>query len=315
MNRPVIFSGTSNPKLAQHIAWATGNELGSIYHHSFPSGESYCQIKENIRGADVFLIQSIVKPANDNLMQLLIMADACRRASAGRLTAVIPYFGYSRQDRKDKSRVPISAKLVLDILAAAGFNRIVTMDLHAPQIAGFTNLPFDHLYFRPALIKYLRNLDVQAVVSPDIGAVKRSEEYARKMNVELAFISKRRISDTEVQAQQFVGDVNGKNVLIVDDLTESAGTLVQAAQICKDNGAKKVYCAVTHNCLTPVGVERVATAKKNGVIDDFISSNTTGWTAPPNMSGDHIFTVDVSELFASAIRGIWNNESISVLFD
>ena len=271
----------------------------------------YCQLKENVRGADVFLLQSIVRPANDNLMQLLVMADAARRASAGRITAVIPYFGYSRQDRKDKSRVPISAKLVMDLLEASGIDRIVTMDLHAPQIQGFTNLPVDHLYFRPALINALNEEKIGVVCAPDIGAVKRAEEYARKMNVDLAFISKKRKSDSEVEATQFVGDVKDKNVLLVDDLTESAGTLIAAAKVCRDNGASNIYCAVTHNCLNVVGIERLQKALKDGLINKFYASTSTGF--PPYFG--LINVVDVAPLLGEAILSIHYNKSLSALFD
>lgn len=315
--KPILFAGKANPNLAARIAANLGVPLGDIYHHQFPSGEWYCQLKENVRGADVFLIQSIIEPANDNLMQILIMADACRRASAGRITAIIPYMGYSRQDRKDKSRVPISAKLVMDILAAAGIDRIVTMDLHAPQIAGFTNLPFDHLYFRPALVDALKNDNVDVIVAPDIGAVKKAEEYSKRLGKPLAFISKQRKNDTTVELSQFVGDVNGLNVLIVDDLTESMGTIVQAATICKQNGAKKVSGAVTHYCLTQLGEDRLAQAYKDGVIDKMYFSNTTDQIIRPNGDPYHLFedVVDVATLFANAIRGITNNQSISALFD
>lgn len=308
----IVFSGRANSILAKEVSNPSYNiKLGEIYHHQFPSGEWYCQLKENVRGADVFLLQSIIYPANDNLMQLLVMADAARRASADRITAIIPYLGYSRQDRKDKSRVPISAKLVMDILAAAGINRVVTMDLHAPQIAGFTNLPFDHLHFRPILIEEMKDKDIDVIVAPDIGAVKKAEEYSVKMNCDLAFISKKRKDDTTVEVTQFVGDVNGKNVLIVDDLTESAGTLVNAANCCKNNGAKNVYCAVTHNCLSSVGLMRLATALKDGTLTKFFSSNSTD---VPVVKGD-INIISVASLFSKAIHGIHTNQSISSLFE
>jgi ribose-phosphate pyrophosphokinase len=308
--KPILFAAQANQRLAKGIADLVGVPLGSIYHHQFPSGEWYCQLKENVRGAEVFLIQSVIAPANDNLMQLLIMADAARRASAGHITAIIPYLGYSRQDRKDKSRVPISAKLVMDIIAAAGINRVVTMDLHAPQIAGFTNLPFDHLYFRPALIDAVKDKAIEVIVAPDIGAVKRAEEYARKMGADLAFISKKRISDTTVQATQFVGDVAGKTVLIVDDITESAGTIIEAAKVCRDNRAANVYGAVTHNALSDIGKKRLHEAFTSGTLSGFFTSNTTD---PENNPNTHI--VDAAPLFAKAIQGITNNHSISSLFE
>jgi len=313
-----IFGGDANPTLTSRICAQLGIPDGEIYLHTFPSGEKYCQLKENVRGKDVFIIQSIILPANDNLMQLLVIADACRRASVKSITAIIPYLGYSRQDRKDKSRVPISAKLVMDIIAAAGINRVVTMDLHAPQIAGFTNLPFDHLYFRPALIDALKNTPVDVVVAPDIGAVKRAEEYSKKMNVPLAFISKQRKNDTTVEVSQFVGNVAGEHVLIIDDLTESMGTMLQAAKICRENGAQKVYCAVTHYCLTEVGIQRLINAYDNKIIDKFYFSNTTDQErSDSNLYAYSKFesVIDVAPIFAKAINGIIHNESISEIFN
>jgi len=310
--RCILFAGNAGTSLATKIAnYSSEIKLGEIYHHSFPSGEWYCQLQENVRGADVFLIQPVINPVNDNLMQLLIMADAARRASAGRITAIIPYMGYSRQDRKDKSRVPISAKLVMDILEASGINRIVTMDLHAAQIAGFTNLPFDHLNFRPSLLNALGNKNIDVVVAPDIGAVKRAEEYSRKMGVDIAIIIKKRTNDTTVEATQFVGDVKDKTVLIVDDLTESAGTIVSAATECKSHGAKTVYAAVTHGCITSIGAQRLLTAQKDGIINEFFCSNTATGSWEGNDWGT---VIDVSDLFAKAILGIHNNVSISSLF-
>lgn len=314
---PILLAGSNCADFTYEIANKSLLEtkpmvFGKVYHHQFPSGEWYCQIQENIRGADVFLVQTISYPANDNLMQLLIMADAARRASAGRITAIIPYLGYSRQDRKDKSRVPISAKLVMDIIAAAGINRVVTMDLHAPQIAGFTNLPFDHLHFLPCLTTAVAPLGIETVVAPDVGAVKRAETAARKMNVDLAIITKRRKSDTEVEATSFIGDVKGKNVLVIDDLTESAGTIVQAAKICKEQGAAKVYGAVTHAAITNVGTTRLAEAIEAKVLDGFYFSNTIIQKAGP---APQINVVDVSGLFSKAINCIHNDESISSLFE
>jgi ribose-phosphate pyrophosphokinase len=309
----ILFSGNSTINIAKDVAnLSYGIKLGDIFHHQFPSGEWYSQYKENIRGADIFLLQSIIHPVNDNLMQLLVMADAARRASAGRITAVIPYMGYSRQDRKDKSRVPISAKLLLDIIAAAGIDRVVTMDLHAPQIAGFTNLPFDHLHFRPTLVEALKDKDINVIVAPDIGAVKRVGEFAEKVNREVAFIVKKRKSDTDVEVTQFVGDVKDKNVLILDDLTESAGTLIAAANCCKNNNARNVYCGVTHNCLSVEGLGRLGTAQHNKTINGFYASNTTGI----NASSDGWFTtLGIEEVFSKAIYGIHNDSSISSLFE
>jgi len=325
MNNLKIFSGTSNVPLAQKIAVNLLTNLGEIYHHTFPSGESYCQFKENIRGGDVFLIQGITQPANENLMQLLIMADAARRASADRITAVVPYFGYARQDRKDKSRVPISAKLVLDLFEASGIDRVVTMDLHSPQVGGFTNLPFDHLTFEPVLVDYIKSYqdDIKNIIimAPDVGAVKRAEKYASYLKCDFGFISKKRIGDDKVELQSISGDVGGKTVFIIDDLTESCGTLIQAADACKQNGATKVVCAVTHGCFTEIGMERLSNAmprsnviEQTSSIDEFVHSTTVNhwWKLPykPNK----IKSLDVSNLFAKAINSIHNNESVSELF-
>lgn len=310
MNTCVLLCGSASKKLGEKIV-SSDIELGEIVHTQFPSGEWHCQIQNNIRGADVFLINSITNPANDNLMQLLIMADAARRASAGRITAIMPYYGYSRQDRKDKSRVPISAKLVMDLIKASGFNRVITMDLHAPQIAGFTNLPFDQLSFRPSLLAALKteNRTVDIVVAPDVGAVKRSEEYALKLDVDLGIISKRRKSTTTVETMHFIGDVDGKRVLIVDDITESCGTLIEAASQCKTHGAKYVYCAITHGCFTEIGKNRIKTAFDNKIIDHLFVSNTID-----QFLGDNISCVDVAPIFATAIHSVHHNESISSLF-
>lgn len=306
----LLFAGESSMVLANSIC-EHGVPRGQIFHHQFPSGEWFCQFKENIRGADVFLLQAVCEPSNDNLMQLLVMADAARRASADRITAVIPYLGYSRQDRKDKSRVPISAKLVMDIIAAAGINRVVTMDLHAAQIAGFTNLPFDHLYFSPTLANAVKDLYIEVIVAPDIGAVKKATEYASYQNRELAFIVKKRKNDTDVEVSQFVGDVKDKNVLVLDDLTESAGTIIGAANCCKNNGAKKVYAAVTHGCISEVGRARLKEAFAKGTIDKFFCSNTVTEEFKGNES---ISVVSVADVFAKAILGIHENKSITSLF-
>ncbi len=318
MNNLKIFSGTSNLMLSEKIATNLETKLGEIYHHKFPSGETYCQFKENIRGCDVFLIQGITIPANENLMQLLVMADAARRASAERITAVIPYFGYARQDRKDKSRVPITARLVLDLIETAGIDRVVTMDLHSPQVGGFTNLPFDHLTFEPVLINYIRSkyhsLDCRdnvVLMAPDVGAVKRIEKYSSILKSDFGFISKKRINDAKVDLQNIVGDVKGKHVIIIDDLTESLGTMVQAAKECKRQGATKVICAVTHGCLTETGIKRLTDADS---IDEFIHSNTADMWSKFGFKPSNVVDLDVSGVFAKAIKSIHKNESVSELF-
>jgi ribose-phosphate pyrophosphokinase len=330
MNNLTILSGTSNPAFAEKICTHLGVISGEIYHHMFPSKETYCQIKSNIRGNDVFIVQGAggIGGANDNLMQLLIMADAVRRSSANRITAVMPMSFYSRQDRKDKSRTPISAKLVANLLVASGVNRILTMDLHAPQIQGFFDIPVDCLEFQPVLNNHIKEnfhslalRDSCVVVAPDVGAVKRAESYAKVLNSGLALIVKLRKSDTEVDIESFVGDVKDKHCLLIDDLTESAGTLIQAAKACKERGAKSVTCAVTHFCITETGMSRLTYAMPNPnsteipYIDEFIHSDTaTGWWnlkyKPAN-----IREVSVSHLFARAIQNIHENKSISELFN
>ena len=329
-----IFSGSSNQPLVQAICNNLAIGMGKILLKSFPSGERYCQFEENIRGSDIFLVQSTSTPANDNLMELLVMADAARRASAGRITAVIPYFGYARQDRKDKSRVPISARLVMDLLKASGFDRVLTMDLHSPQTAGFTNLPVDQLSFKPSILRALYDfhLHLDAVIAPDIGAVKRADEYATAFNTELVIITKQRNNETDVELKHFIGDVEGRKVIIVDDMTESAGTLIEAATACKDKKAAEVYCAVSHGCFTHTGYNRLVKAFREGLINNIFVSNSVnfdtcvawnennyGLYGPgrgvdiPNYA-DKVITVDVAPWFSAAIRNIHNNESVSELF-
>lgn len=319
-----IFSGTANKPLAENICNNLGIPLGDVYHKAFASGEHYCQYKENIRGEDVYLIQPISNPANDNLMQLLLMGDAARRASAGRITAVIPMFGYQRQDRKSASRVPISAKLVMDLILASGFNRIVTMDLHSPQIGGFTNLPFDHLLFKPSLLQYLKtnNIKIDVVVSPDDGAIKKSREYSKALKIGMAIIAKERLSDTEVEVLNFIGDVKHKRVLIIDDLTESVGTLTQAAKACMDRGATEVNVAVTHLCISDEGIQKLS--NNLDLFTRFFYSNTVSTKRYENsidpmsksiFEHENMISVDVSPVFATAIKRIHNNESVSELFE
>jgi len=319
-NQLKIFSGRANIEFTEKICDNSVIKPGMIYHHTFPNKESYCQIKENVRGCDVFLVSCKGENTNDSLMELLIMADAAKRASAGRITAVIPYFYYGRSDRKDKSRVPISAKLVLDIIETAGIDRVVTMDLHSPQVGGFTNLPFDHLTFEPVLVNYIRNKyhslalrDSVVLMAPDVGAVKRIEKYATILKSDFGFISKKRIGDDKVELQSIVGDVKGKHVIIIDDLTESCGTLIQAADACKNNGATNVTTVVTHGCITETGVNRLENALVNKVIDEFVYSNTAN-IAKNTKLADRLVELDVSMVFAKAINNIHNNESVSELF-
>ena len=320
-----IFSGKTNTVLASKIAGDLQIPLGDIYHHNFPSGESFCKFQENIRGDDIFIVQGIIKPANENLMDILIMADAARRASAKSITAVIPNFGYARQDRKDQSRVPISAKLVMDMLTCAGIKRVLTMDLHAAQIQGFTNDPCDQLLFEPILSQYLKikygaNPRDIVIVAPDVGAVKRAERYSKLLNCSLALIVKNRLGDTEVKIESFVGDVKGKIAIIVDDMNESAGTIVQAGNACRDRGATKIVAAVTHGCFTPTGCINLQDACSNRwLFDEFIYSDTVGynWDTLGNYPFEKpkvLTELSVSKLFADAIKNIYDNKSVSGLF-
>ncbi|HEY0257120.1 MAG TPA: ribose-phosphate pyrophosphokinase, partial [Candidatus Methylacidiphilales bacterium] len=238
---PQVFTGNANPALAKEIADYVGVPLGEATVNSFPDGETFVKINENIRGRDIYIVQPSAPPTNQNLMELLIMIDAARRASAHRITAVMPFYGYARQDRKDQPRVPITAKLVANLLVASGAHRVLTMDLHAQQIQGFFDIPVDHLYAAPVLYRYLSSLklDKLVVVSPDVGGMKMASAYSQLLNTGLAIVAKRRTSPTSVESQYLVGDVEGRDVLLVDDLTETAGTLTGAAKLVKDHGAKR----------------------------------------------------------------------------
>src|ERR1051326_7637103 len=267
-----IFSGTSNPPLAEAICAYIGTELGKSTIKPFPDGETFVKIEENVRGEDVFLVQSTSPPTNHHLMEMFIMIDALRRASAARITAVLPFYGYARQDRKDQPRVPITAKLIANLLVAAGTNRILTMDLHAQQIQGFFDIPVDHLYAAPVMYEYLRKkrLTDLVVVSPDVGGLKMAHAYSQVLEGGLAIVAKRRKSATEVESMAVIGEIKGKNVLLVDDLTETAGTLTQAASLLKKKGAKLIWACVSHAILNDVGIERL----RKSVIDELITTDT-----------------------------------------
>src|SRR5678816_3832738 len=254
-----IFSGSAHYELARRICAFIGTPLGDAIVASFPDGETFVKINENIRGRDVFLVQPTCPPTNQNLMELLIMVDAARRASADRITAVIPFFGYARQDRKDQPRVPITAKLVANLLHAAGVSRVLTMDLHAQQVQGFFDIPVDHLYSLPVLIPYLREKLTRktVVVSPDVGGLKMASAYSQALGASLAIVAKQRKSATETEALYLIGEVEGCDVLLVDDLTETAGTLTSAATLLKKNGALDIYAGVAHAVLADVAIERL----------------------------------------------------------
>ncbi len=304
-----IFSGTAHPELADDIAAYLGERRSDATVKQFPDGETFVKINENIRERDIFIIQPTCPPTNQNLMELLIMTDAARRASADRITAVIPFFGYARQDRKDQPRVPITAKLVANLLTAAGVSRVLTMDLHAGQIQGFFDIPVDHLYAMPVLIKYLRDKgmsDNLVVVSPDVGGMKMAHAYSKALDVPLAIVAKNRLSATEVEAISLIGEVKGKNVLLVDDISETAGTLTSAAKLLQKHGAKRIFAGVSHAVLNDQGRQRIAESD----IEELISTNST-----PYAIGDKVTVVSVAEILGEAIRRIHLGESVTSLFD
>ncbi|MGC6455597.1 MAG: ribose-phosphate diphosphokinase [Coraliomargaritaceae bacterium] len=305
-----IFCGNSNPDLAASICQYLDVSLGAATVNSFPDGESFVRIDENIRGADVFIIQSTCNPANQHLMELFIMIDAARRASAKRITAVIPFYGYARQDRKDQPRVPITSKLVANLLVSAGANRILTMDLHAQQIQGFFDIPVDHLYASPILFQYLKTLDTDnlTLFSPDVGGMKMASAYASMLKVPLGFIAKRRTDAETVEAVSLVGETEGRDILLIDDMTETAGTLCAAAELLKKNGANRVMAAVSHGVLNERGYERLS----SGLLDRLITTDST----PVKQSEDlPISVLSVNELLGEGIRRIHQNESVTGLFE
>jgi ribose-phosphate pyrophosphokinase len=305
-----IFSGTANLPLAKSICENIGLELGKCTVQPFPDGETFVRIEENVRGEDVFVVQSTSPPTNHNLMEMFIMIDALRRASAKRITAVIPFYGYARQDRKDQPRVPITAKLVANLLVASGVNRILTMDLHAQQIQGFFDIPVDHLYAAPVMYDYLKkkNLKDVVIVSPDVGGLKMAHAYSQVLGAGLAIIAKRRKSASEVESMAIIGEVRGKNVLLVDDLTETAGTLTAAATLLQKKGAKKILACVSHAILNDLGIERL----RKSMIDELITTDTV---LRPAIAGVNITTLSVAGLLGEAIKRITSNSSVTSLFE
>ena len=303
-----LISGTSHPDLAKNISEYLKVPLCDVTVKAYPDGETFVKINENIRGQDVFIIKPTCPPTNTNLMELLITVDAAKRDSAKRITAVIPFFGYARQDRKDQPRVPITAKLVANLLAAAGVNRVLTMDLHAGQIQGFFDIPVDHLYAAPVLIGYLRERGIEnlTVVSPDVGGLKMSDAYAKALDAPLAIVGKRRVSATEVEAINVIGEVEGQDVLLVDDMTETAGTLCAAAELLKDHGAGKIYAGVSHGVLGEIGNQRLIDSN----IEELITTDST-----PMAKGEKVTVVSIAALLGEGIRRIENDESVTSLFD
>lgn len=306
-----IFTGNANPELAEEIASIMGKPLGKATVSKFRDGEISVSLWETVRGVDVYIVQSTCNPVNDSLMELLIMIDAMKRASAGRINAVIPYYGYARQDRKAKARDPITAKLVADLLSRAGADRIVTMDLHAPQIQGYFDIPVDHLLGIPILVKYFREmrLDDLVVVSPDHGSVTRARNMAHPLDAPIAIVDKRRPKANVSEIMNVIGDIEDKNIILVDDMIDTAGTITNAANALKSMGAKEVYACATHPVLSPPAIERIQESE----IKEMVLLNTI--PVPVDKRIDKIKLLSVAPLFAEAMIRIFTNDSISRLFD
>ena len=306
-----IFSGSAHPALAKEIAEHLDLPLGGARLHRFPDSEVSFQIDENIRGTDVFIIQPTCAPVDSHLMELMIMTDAFRRSSAARITAVIPYYGYARQDRKDKPRVPISAKLVANVLTAAGVNRVLTMDLHKAQIQGFFDLPVDHLFAAPVIIDYLsrQSYEKLTIVAPDAGGAERARAYAKRLDAELAVIDKRRSEDGTAEVMNVIGEVAGRTCVIADDIIDTAGTIQKAAQALKDSGAERVLACAIHGVLSGPAIERIEKAP----IDKLIITNSVPLTAE-RAKCQKIVVLSVARLLGQAIRSIHEETSVSSLF-
>ena len=305
-----VFSGNANRPLAEEICRHLRIPLGKANITTFCDGEFYFQILENVRGRDVFVIQPTCSPVNDNLMELLLMIDAFKRSSAARITAVMPYYGYARQDRKDKPRVPISSKLVADLITAAGASRVLTMDLHAGQIQGFFNIPVDHLFAAPVLIEYLQKLKIRdmTLVSPDAGGVERARAFAKRLDANLAVVDKRRVSPNTAEVMHVIGQVGGRNILICDDMIDTAGTLVNTVKALRKKKAKRIIACATHPVLSGPAIERL----RDAALDEIVVTNTVPVPAErilPNMT-----FLSVAGLLATAIRNIHEESSVSNLF-
>ena len=304
-----LFSGTANPEFAKKVGDYLGMSVSDATLNKFSDGEISVQITESVRGQDVYIIQPTCAPTNDNLMELLIMVDALKRSSAKSISAVMPYYGYARQDRKAAPRVPITAKLVADLLEAAGINRIVTIDLHAAQIQGFFNIPADNLFGSILFVNYIRSKHLKnpIIASPDIGGVARARQYADKLGYDLVIVDKKREKANESQVMNIIGDVKGKDVILVDDMVDTAGTLVKAAEVLKEKGANSVMACCTHGVLSGPAYERVA----NGVLDELVISDTI----PTKKNAKKITVLTASSIIGEAIRRIHNNESVNSIFN
>jgi ribose-phosphate pyrophosphokinase len=306
-----VFSGTANDALAKEVCEKLGLPLGQTHITRFSDGETYVQIMENVRGADVFLIQPTCDPVDLHLMQLLLLIDALKRASARRITVVIPYFGYARQDRKDKPRVPISSKLVADLLTTAGADRALVVDLHAPQIQGFFNIPVDHLFASPVLVGHFRELNLPdlTIVSPDAGGVERARFFAKKMDSALAIVDKRRVDLDVTEVMHVIGDVEGRTCVILDDIIDTAGTLVKTCQALLDAGARQVYACATHPVLSGPAIERIS---QSGLVKVVVTNTIPLTEAARNEP--KIQQLSIGGLIASAIESIHEESSVSRLF-
>ena len=306
-----LFKGSAHPALAREIADQLGIPLGTARLHRFPDTEVSFQIDENIRGTDIFVVQPTCRPVDEHLVELCVMIDAFRRSSASRITAVIPYYGYGRQDRKDKPRVPISAKLVANLLGAAGTNRVLTMDLHKPQIQGFFDIPVDHLFAAPAVIEYLvqQNFGPITIVSPDAGGVERARAYAKRLDADLAIIDKRRSEDGTAEVMNVVGSVQGRVCVIADDMIDTAGTIRKAAQALIENGATRVLACAVHGVLSEPALQNIEAAP----MDRLIVTNSIPLHGP-NAACKKIVVLSVARLLAQAIKSIHEETSVSKLF-
>ena len=305
-----VFSGNSNRPLTEEICAHLGLPVGAMDLTTFSDGEIYCQVMENVRGKDVFVVQSTCAPVNKNLVELLITIDAFKRSSARRITAVMPYYGYARQDRKDRPRVPISSKLVADLLTAAGANRVLSMDLHAGQIQGFFDIPVDHLYASPVLIKYLKELNIPdlVVVSPDAGGVERARAFARRLEVGLAIVDKRRTGPNVAEVLHIIGKVNGKNIVICDDIIDTAGTLVNTVHALKEKGADKIFACSTHGVLSGPAIDRL----RDAPLEKLIVTNTIPIDESKKLP--NMVILSVAGLLGEAIRSVYEETSVSNLF-
>ena len=306
----VILGGNSNPDLTKEIAELLGVAPADVLLGRFPEGEVQVQIRENIRGKDIFIIQSTCTPPNDNLMELLILIDAAKRASAKRITAVLPFYGYARQDRKDRPRVPITAKLVANLITVAGANRVLAMDLHAGQIQGFFDIPVDHLYSISTIGEYLKkkNLKNLVVVSPDVGGIRMARAYSTLLEASFAIVDKRRESASQTHVMNIIGEVRGKNVVIVDDLISTGGSLIEAVKALKDAGALDIYAAIVHPVLAGNAIEKI----KDSLLSELIVTNSI--PIPSEKITEKIRQISVAPLLAEAIHRIHRNESVSSLF-